>query len=65
MAATEPVTPAQAQPVVVTFPAEIDMANTDHLARQLAAALAPGVPVVIADMTATGYRGQSGPIAAG
>jgi hypothetical protein len=41
MAATEPVTPAQAQPLVVKFPAEIDMANADDLAGQLAATLAP------------------------
>ena len=60
MAATEPVTPAQAQPVVVTFPAEIDMANADDLAGQLAAALAPGVLVVIADMSATRFCDSTG-----
>lgn len=60
MAATEPVTPAQAQPLVVKFPAEIDMANADDLAGQLAATLAPGVPAVIADMTATRFCDSTG-----
>lgn len=60
MAAPGPVTPAQAQALVVTFPAEIDMANADDLAGQLAATLAPGVPAVIADMTATRFCDSTG-----
>src|SRR5262244_2543100 len=55
MVDTEPVTPAQAQPVIVTLPAEIDMANAHDIGKQLAAACAPGVKVVIADMTATTF----------
>ena len=58
MADTAPVTTAQ--PPVVTLPAEIDMANADALGEQLAAALAPGVRVVIADMTATTFCGSAG-----
>jgi anti-sigma B factor antagonist len=58
MAGTAPVTTAL--PPVVTLPAEIDMANADALGEQLAAALAPGVRVVIADMTATTFCGSSG-----
>jgi anti-anti-sigma factor len=49
------VTSAQAQPVIVTLPAEIDMANADGIGKQLAAASGPGVAVVIADMTATTF----------
>ena len=62
MAAPGPVTPAQAQAqaLVVTVPAEIDMANADDLAGQLAATLAPGVPAVIADMTATRFCDSTG-----
>ena len=55
MAEAEPVTSAQAQPVIVTLPAEIDMANADGIGKQLAAAPGPGVAVVIADMTATTF----------
>ena len=58
MADTAPVTTAQ--PPVVTLPAEIDMANADALGEQFAAALAPGVRVVIADMTATTFCGSAG-----
>jgi anti-sigma B factor antagonist len=45
---------------VVTFPAEIDMATTGAIGGQLAAALAPGVPAVIADMTATTFCDSAG-----
>ena len=55
MAEAEPVTPAQAQPVIVTLPAEIDLVNADSIGEQLAAASGPGVAVVIADMTATTF----------
>jgi anti-sigma B factor antagonist len=60
VAGTEPVTPAPAKPVVVTLPAEIDIANADAVGEQLAAALAPGVTVVIADMTATTFCDSRG-----
>jgi anti-anti-sigma factor len=55
VADTEPVTPALVHPVIVTLPAEIDVANADAVGDRLAAALAPGVKVVIADMTATTF----------
>jgi anti-sigma B factor antagonist len=41
--------------VVITLPAEIDMANADRISGQIAAALAPGPRTVIADMTATTF----------
>ena len=53
-------TPAQAQPVIVRLPAEIDMANADSIGEELAAASAPGVAVVIADMTATTFCDSMG-----
>jgi anti-sigma B factor antagonist len=45
---------------VVTFPAEIDMATADAIGEQVAAALAPGVHAVIADMTATTFCDSAG-----
>lgn len=47
-------------PPLVTLPAEIDMANTDGIGQQLAAAFTPGVRVVIADMTATAFCNSLG-----
>jgi anti-sigma B factor antagonist len=55
MTGATPTTAAHGQPVIVTLPAEIDMANVDALGEQLAAAFAPGTRVVIADMTATTF----------
>src|SRR5262252_6932946 len=48
-------TATTAPPTVVTLPAEIDMATADAIGEQVAAALAPGVHAVIADMTATTF----------
>jgi anti-sigma B factor antagonist len=45
---------------VVTFPAEIDMATAGAIGEQVAAALAPGVHAVIADMTATTFCDSAG-----
>ena len=45
---------------VVTFPAEIDMATAAAIGEQVAAALAPGVHTVIADMTATTFCDSAG-----
>jgi anti-sigma B factor antagonist len=45
---------------VVTFPAEIDMATAGALGEQVAAALAPGVQAVIADMAATTFCDSAG-----
>jgi anti-anti-sigma factor len=53
MVETQPVTPAR--PVVVTLPAEIDMANAHQVRQQLYSALVPGVTVVVANMTATTF----------
>lgn len=49
-----------ARRVVVTLPAEIDLENADQIGRQLVAALAPGVAIVVADMTATRFCDTSG-----
>lgn len=43
------------QPVVVTLPAEIDVANADSISVQIAAAVAFHPKTVIADMTATTF----------
>lgn len=40
-------------PVIVTLPREIDITNADDVEARITAALAPGVTVVIADLTAT------------
>ena len=53
-------TAATAPPAVVTLPAEIDMATAAVIAGQVAAALAPGVHAVIADMTATTFCDSAG-----
>jgi anti-anti-sigma factor len=50
----------QADPVVVTLPAEIDMSNADSVGRDLTAALAPGVPVMVADLTSTVFCDSGG-----
>ena len=48
-------------PVLVTLPAEIDVANADNVREQIAAAaLKPGVTVIIADMTATTFCDSTG-----
>jgi len=46
--------------VVITLPAEIDMANADGVGQQLGSAVAAGVRTVIADMTATTFCDSSG-----
>ena len=55
---------AQAQfpaaPMVVTLPAEIDVANADGVGAELQAAFAPGVTTVVADMTATTFCDSRG-----
>ena len=60
MADTEPVTPAHPQPVVVTLPAEIDMANARQVRQRLYAALDAGAAIVVADMTATRFCDSTG-----
>ena len=51
---------ARTMPVVVVLPTEIDATNSEQVHDQLVAALAPGVDVVIADMTATSFCDSSG-----
>jgi len=46
--------------VVVALPAEIDMASVGRIGQQLGSALAPGVRVIIADMSATRFCDSSG-----
>ncbi len=48
------------RPVVVTLPAEIDIANAGRIGEELCAAFAPGVGTVIADMTDTRFCDSSG-----
>lgn len=55
-----PDVPDAAQPAVVTLPTEIDAANNDHIHDQLSSALAPGVAVVIADLTGTTFCDSAG-----
>ena len=51
---------AQARPVVVTLPAEIDIANADQIGEALSSAIASGAGIVIADMTGTSFCNSSG-----
>jgi len=60
MADSAPVTPAQPGPAVVVLPAEIDVANVRQLRQELSSALATGVAVVVADMTATTFCDSMG-----
>ena len=59
MADPVPPTSDQAGPVVVTLPAEIDMANARAVRDKLYAACAPG-SLIIADMTATTFCDSMG-----
>ena len=51
--------PAHGQPVIVTLPAEIDIASVGAVGEQLAAALTPGTRV-IADMSAATFCDSMG-----
>jgi anti-sigma B factor antagonist len=51
---------ARTMPVVVVLPTEIDVTNSEQIHDQLVAAMAPGVDVVIADMSATSFCDSSG-----
>jgi anti-sigma B factor antagonist len=48
------------EPVVVTFPDEFDISNAGDLAKQMRAAIAPGVSAVVADLTTTVLCDSSG-----
>ena len=56
----DPATVTTAPLAVVTLPAELDMATAPAVVEQVAAALAPGVRAVIADMTATTFCDSAG-----
>jgi anti-anti-sigma factor len=47
-------------PVVIALPPEIDITNASDVLELITAACAPGVPVVIADLTATGFCDSAG-----
>lgn len=47
-------------PEIVTLPGEIDITNAESTGDELHAAFGPGVAVVIADMTGTGFADSSG-----
>jgi len=51
---------AQAVPVVVVLPEEIDVTNSGQVYEHLIEALTPGVDAVVADMTATTFCDSSG-----
>jgi anti-sigma B factor antagonist len=55
---TQPV--AEARPVLVTLPAEIDIANASVIREQIAAAYQPGVRVIIADLSGTTFCDSMG-----
>jgi anti-sigma B factor antagonist len=51
---------AEATPVIVVLPAEIDVTNAGEVLTRLATAITPGVHLVIADMTSTIFCDTSG-----
>lgn len=51
---------AQTGTIVVTLPAEIDLANADRVGADLNAAFGPGVGVVVADLSGTRFCDSSG-----
>lgn len=52
--------PAPDSIAVVRLPAEIDSSNAEHVRERLCAALKPGVPIVVADLTATTFCDVAG-----
>ena len=56
----ESLTRAQAGPVIVTLPPEIDMSNARSVAAQLAEPLSQGARLLIADLSATVFCDSSG-----
>jgi anti-sigma B factor antagonist len=51
---------AEAMPVIVVLPTEIDVTNSEEVLHKLSAALAPGVTLLIADLTSTAFCDTSG-----
>lgn len=60
MADPAPALPGHALPAVIGLPAELDRAATRDVGAQFDAALAPGLRVIIADMTATTFCDSDG-----
>ena len=60
MVETHPPVRGTARMTVVTLPAEIDVGNAHRLGKDLQAAFAPGVTIVVADMTATAFCDSGG-----
>lgn len=50
----------QPLPVIVTLPPEIDLTNADAVLELITAACAPGVAVIIADLTGTAFCDSGG-----
>lgn len=53
-------TPRAGAAVVVALPREIDLANAGRVGEDLAAAFAPGISLVVADMSGTKFCDTSG-----
>jgi anti-sigma B factor antagonist len=47
-------------PVIIALPPEMDLTNASDVLELITAACAPGVPVVIADLTSTSFCDSSG-----
>lgn len=50
----------ESMPVIVKLPPEIDVTNSGQVYDRLVEALAPGVEIVIADLTSTSFCDSSG-----
>ena len=50
----------QSSPVIITLPPEIDLTNADEVLEMITAACAPGVSVIIADLTGTTFCDSGG-----
>jgi len=50
----------QLSPVIITLPPEIDITNADEVLELITAACAPGVTVLIADLTGTTFCDSGG-----
>jgi anti-anti-sigma factor len=47
-------------PLVVAFPAEVDLCNAGRLGEELRSMIRPGGPAVVADLTGTGFMSCAG-----
>ena len=46
-------------PVIVTLPAQINTTNAEQAVEQISVAFAPGVTIVVADLTSTASRDRA------